>query len=288
MLATTKEMNKIFKTIFPNTGFILPALSEITYPVIPDNTSNFISDYQSNYASFDRMFLRNHGEKYYESLGTPLSDSQFAYEWHDDIKAICLTHIDSWARLYYALSLDYNPIYNVDGITTTQYGSHTKTDTIGERKTTDSFGASQETFGYGASQETFGYGATQQTNSSRNDESKKYDVGYDSTTEKETGKQTDSIGSQTISNIAHTDTKSALAKTDTKSALAKSDTHTTNQTIDSSVSGVHTDTITKKGNQGITMTQTMLESEYEFRKRDFFNMIFKTVSEELGLFYMEG
>ena len=49
--------------------------------------------------------------------------------------------------------------------------------------------------------------------------------------------------------------------------------------------GSHTDTETKKGNQGVTMTQQMLEAEFEIRKKSFFRTMIKTFIDEAGFRY---
>lgn len=86
------------------------------------------------------------------------------------------------------------------------------------------------------------------------DSSTQYMVSYDSATEKETGKQVDNLG-------AHTDTG-----------------------FDKSLE--HTDTVTRKGNIGVTKSTELLRDEIKLRESfAFFKTVFQTMIEEIGGYY---
>ena len=155
-------------------------------------------------------------------------------DWYDLIDAITTMHLDSWARLYYGLSLSYNPIWNVDGQTITERDEH---------------------------KNEMDYAQQMVTNGTRSDSTTYKSVSYDSATEKETGKDEFSQGQQQNTIGAHKDTNTI---------------------------GAEKETVTRQGNQGITQTQQMLNSEWEFRKKSFFETIVNTVLDEIGFYYSGG
>lgn len=98
-----------------------------------------------------------------------------------------------WAKLLETLTLDYNPIWNVDGTTTTVYGEHITTDANGERHTSVS-------------------------NGQRHTNNVLYTVPYDTSTEQKTGRDettTDAFADSTTTD-AVTDTSTSGAHTDTE------------------------------------------------------------------------
>ena len=222
------------------------------YPEIGEEPrANFVSDYLGNKNYYDRYFVNFHGEKMYDldAWKENATDAEAFAIWLADCDAIVATHLDAWARLYYALSLQYNPIWNVDGSTVKTFSEHETTDSIGERERTDSYGEDQTTDGQ------------------RTDTSKTYAVAYDSATEKESGKVEDVTGQKITTRSSHEDTHTDAAA---------EDVHT---------SGEHTETEVRSGNIGVTMTQQLLNAEWDFRKKNFFKTIMKTIVEETGLSY---
>ena len=223
------------------------------YPEIgvSEDQVNFVSDYLDNKSYYDRYFVNLHGEKMYDldAWKENATDAEAFAIWLADCDAIVATHLDAWARLYYALSLQYNPIWNVDGTTVKTFSEHETTDSYGEKVRTDNYGEDKTTDGQ------------------RTDTSKTYAVAYDSTTEKESGKVEDVTGEQVITR-------------DTRE-----DTHTDAESEDVHTSGSHTETEVRSGNIGVTMTQQLLNAEWDFRKKNFFSMIMKTIINETGSMY---
>lgn len=203
------------------------------YPTFEDSEANFIEDYLSNFASFDQYIVRMYGERIARFLST--EDPDIIAEFDSIINSILSAHLSEWARLYYALDLKYNPIYNVDGVTETVYGETERNDDYAKRKRTDKYPLYTDT-------------------------TKNYSVGYNSGTEKEDS-MTESINAA-------------------RDIVSEDDAHK-----DTFTEEEHTDTVTKKGNIGVTMTQQMLEAEFEVRKKSFFRTIFKTFIEEAGFRY---
>ena len=192
------NLYKYYEGTTHSDGFVLPPANAVTYPTIEGNTSNFLTDYNAAYQKFDRYFINNFGSRTYYSIFDPETDEETLAAWKDDVKSVLSVYLDSWARLYYALSLDYNPLYNVDGTTETTYSQKTLTDNMGARSETDQIGAKDRSDIMGARSETDTIGAKEITNGARSDTSTDYSVSYDAGTEKETGKSVDGIGQQII------------------------------------------------------------------------------------------
>ena len=148
----------------------------MTYPTIEESDANFLEYYDTNKVNLDRMFIHDFGQRVIDFESD--SDEDIADEWADEVKAVQQVYIENWARLWYALSEPYNPLYNVDGTEVTVYGLH-QTD-------------------------------RSNTYTQHEDSSTQYSVAYDSALEKETGKQVDNLGAHTDTgfdkSLEHTDT----------------------------------------------------------------------------------
>ena len=158
----------------------------MSYPVIEGSTANFLTYYNTNRENLDRMFVHDFGERLVDFEAS--SDADIEDEWYDEIKAIEQVYIENWARLWYALSEPYNPLYNVDGVETTVYGEHVTDKELGQRQRTDG---------------------------QRTDTSTAFTMAYDAATEKETGKQEDVIGQQITTDASVKDTDTSKTHTDT-------------------------------------------------------------------------
>lgn len=203
-----------------------------TYPEISDSTANFLTDYAAMEDSINAIMVRKRASQVSDFEAD--NDEDLLTEWVSIIEGITNLYLDSWARLYYALSLSYNPIWNVDGTTVTER---------------DAIENSTE------------YGEQELTVGTKTDTTTDYSVSYDSSTEKETGKSTFTPGEQTNTSGEHTDTFNL---------------------------GAQKETVTRSGNQGVTMTQQMLESEWKFRQKCFFEEIINHVLDDVGFRYEGG
>ena len=232
MTKSLKEIKKIIDDAQGaiNTPFLLHA--DVTYPEIPGNESNFLSEYMENESLYNTLIVRKRGSQLADLDAE--SDSGVVSEWYYLIESITTMHLDSWARLYYALSLSYNPIWNVDGTVVPERDEH---------------------------ENEMDYGQQTVTNGTRSDSTTYHSVSYDSATEKETGKDEFSQGQQQNTIGTHKDTNTIGAEKETQ---------------------------TRSGNIGVTMTQQMLNAEWEFRKKSFFETILNTVLDEVGFYYRGG
>ena len=252
------------------------------YPTIKDNTTNFVRYYLDHFEKIDRAFYLR-----YATCEPILMDEKSTFpsiynEWIENCNAFILYYMDSWARLFYGLSIDYNPIHNYDGVMTTTTKGKTE-DTSGSDVTTLDYGQDKTTDNIGAQHSENNLGQTKTVTSNS-------DVPYDMTDYKNTSKSetnTDSV-INSINTDAVTNTTTKDAKTDTTTKDAKTDTTTkdaktdTNSTVYGKQNNVdYTVTEEKGGNLGVTSTQSMLLQEYELRLKSFFDNLFTTISREL-------
>lgn len=284
--------------------------SDLAYPSPdPETNENFIEDYQDNASNYNLYAMLKRGnqsldidEEMFEMLDVDnAADYTMALA-----KAVTDTHLSSWARLYYALSLAYNPLYNVDGTTTKTISQRERTDaygaqsggqTIGAVSTSDIHGAQSGSTIYGAVSESDIHGAKSATLGEHTDTQTNYSVSFDAATEKETGKTSNLLGAQTNTEATYTDSHTEQQRTDQTSSQSYTDSHTEQARSDSHQEAAHTDKHTdaeyteteeRKGNIGVTMSQQLLNAEWELRKKDFFATIINQMLDELGFMYIGG
>ncbi len=287
-----KENNR--KLLFDN-------VTGITYPTIEGNTSNFINDYISNHEELDRMFYTR-----YASMKPIIPEDDdttaalYFATWVSDLRSILYFYLEAWARLYYALSLPYNPLYNVDGTTTRRTqgkteglsGTDTTTMQRGARSETDQFGQKQLTDLYGQDQTTNLYGEDQTNNvyGAKSSGDTHSEVPFDSGVEKEISHDVHSEDTYTdsVTNLTHTDTVTRAQKTDTHTDAQHTDTHSALSYTDSDATLYgkqnnvdYTETETRQGNIGVTMTQQMLNEEIKLRNMSFWDNVFKAICKEM-------
>ena len=248
--------------------------TDLTYPQPnPETSENFITDYQDNAAKYNLYAVMKRGNQSLnidEELKEMLDiDNDFNYMMAL-AGSITDTHLEAWARLYYALSLSYNPIWNVDGTTERSYSA---------KKRTDKFGATSGGVTYGAVSASDIHGAKSATLGEHTDTSTDYSVSFDSSTEKETGKTSNVLGAQTNTEATYTDQHTETQRTDTHQEATHTDEHSDD---------AYTETEVRSGNIGVTMSQQLLEAEWEFRKKEFFSHIINQMLDELGFMYIGG
>ena len=244
MKKTIKELNTYIKSQQQNRQLLFGDATGYLYPNIPDDNHNFISDYNLAYELYDAYFVKEYGDRIVEYDVDTISELFAA--WYYDITATTYVFIDAWARLYYALNINYNPVYNVEEHIETEYGEHETENVIGERSRTK--GQQQNTRGGGTDTSTIA------------------NVAIDSVLEKESSKQTDVIASRTDTDGSRTDTEE--------------------EATDTTTSKTHTDTVDRSGNIGTVSATELLTKEIDQKKRlSFFKTIFLVFVEEVGAYY---
>ena len=304
-----KTLKEIIKATPENSHFYLLD-SNLTYPQPdPETSENFITDYKANADNYNLYALLKRGnqcieidEDLYDMMGVDnIADYTMGLS-----ESITDTYLNSWARLYYALSLAYNPLYNVDGVTirttsekerTDAYGAQSGGNTIGAISTSDVHGAQSGSTVYGAVSESDVHGAKSSTLGQHTDTQTNSSVSFDSGTEKETGQTSNQMGAQTNTEQSYTDSHTEQQRTDQTSSQSYTDSHTEQARSDSHQESAHTDKHTdaefteteeRRGNIGVTMSQQLLNAEWELRKKDFFATIINQMLDELGFMYVGG
>ena len=290
------------KRLFALAGSPFVLDTNMTYPEIEGDESNFLTDYNANKAQYDRYFIKEHGEKLVDIDG--ITDEDIVTNWRNEIQAIQRIYLDAWAHIYYTLNIAYNPVYNVEEHITSKYGEHETEREYGEHETETEYGAheTETEYGlhetdvqYGQHETDTQYGATSETLGTHTDTRTDYMLSYDSATEKETGKTDNVIGAQTNTALLHTDTETSKLHTDTTTSKLHKDTETSKLHTDTTTSKLHTDTETSKlhtdtvdrtGNIGVKSASALAEEEALLRERQiFFKNIFLTISREVGAYY---
>ena len=290
------------KNLFALAGSPFVLDTNMTYPEIEGDESNFLTDYNANKAEYDRYFIKEHGEKTVDIDG--ITDEDIVTNWRNEIQAIQRIYLNAWAHIYYTLNIAYNPVYNVEEHVTSKYGEHetereygqhqTETE-YGQHETDRQYGEHETDVEYGQHETDTQYGATSETLGTHTDTKTDYMLSYDSATEKETGKTDNVIGSQTNTSLLHTDTETSKLHTDTTTSKLHTDTETSKLHKDTTTSKLHTDTETSKlhtdtvdraGNIGVKSASALAEEEALLRERRiFFKNIFLTISREVGVYY---
>lgn len=277
-------MKKTIKQLYTIVGSPFVMDPTVTYPTIEGNTSNFLTDYATYKEEFDRYFLHEYGSRFVDLEAE--TDADAGEEWEDECKSILLIYLQSWARLYYALNIDFNPIFNVEEHTTNTYGQHVTDVDYAQRRITDAYGQHQRTDQYGATSESETIGAKETTNGAHTDGVTNYTVAFDSGTEKETGRSSDSVGAQTINEGSQSNSRTTTVHSDTHTDAAANDTHTEDAKKDTTTSKQHVDTIDRSGNIGTVSATDLLIREERFRRNySFFKNCFLTIIEEVGAYY---
>lgn len=255
------------------------------YPTIEGNESNFINDYILRHSYYDKLVAFQFGERVFEYD----TDSDFPQEWFDVVNAIVLEHLPEWARLYFALNEQYNPLYNVDGTEVMTYGQTSSSNIYGEKLTTNVFGDTSESNTFG--EKTITYDVSDHVVSThsgaKNNTSTDYSTAYNDTTRHESTHTNNDIGESTDTTTAneYTDTTTDSTHTDTRTSESHTDTSTDSSHTDTSTSEEHIDTIRRFGNIGVVSSTKLLEEQFSFYQKSFFDMIFKVIIHEGGLMY---
>lgn len=228
-------MKKIYNYCKANDRAILNLLG-VTYP--------WISQYQQKHTSMDVYFM-----KMYENLVFEETDDIDTFMDLFDVQVAALAEIGryKYEKLFETLSLEYNPIWNVDGTTVT-------TDVYGEKKTTSSFGEQKGHMTHGEQKGT----------SSSTDSTAGYNLNDG------TFNPSDKNESE-FTNDTYTDDSRSEAYSDEFTDETYTDSHTE----------------VRQGNIGVTSTQNLINQERDVANFKFYNILFHDVIKATSLNYYE-
>lgn len=242
-------MTKTIREMYDIAGSPFVFDTTVSYPTITGNTSNFLTDYAADQTDLDAYFVHKYGDRLIDLEAD--TDSDAATEFGDIMESIQKIYLKAWARLYYALSLEYNPVFNV------------------EEHITNSYGAQENSIQYGLDETTHTVGARKKTDGQHTDATTDYSVASDSGAEKEVGKSSTNFAQHIIDDDEATDKDSRALHTDTTNI------------------GIKEDTVDRIGNIGLVSPTDLLEKEqaYQLKKSAFFKNVFLIMIEESGAYY---
>lgn len=202
----------------------------------------------------DLDYYGNHsGDKITSPLVDRLIDDEtLTDEAIQKLADICwMRYGENWTRLWDALQLEYNPIHNYDQL---------------EKETIDDTSTLTKTISNTSQRNASGTMTSQNTSSVNSNEAN--DVfGFNSTTGKPSTKST---GSSSSTN-------------DSSGSTSGNETVTLSGSDVDDKTGKIIRELTRQGNIGVTTTQQMLESEYEFRKHVYFDFVYETIDSVLTI-----
>ena len=185
-----------------------------------------------------------------------------------------------WKKLFDAINTQYNPLENYD-MTQERTPDLTHEDTydVTDERTPDI--TREDTFDT-IDERTADLTNTENGTFSKNVNSESSVYGFNSTSANPSG---DVDGDETTTITDHTNAETGT-DTNTKTGTITNtetgtDTTTKSGTITTTETG--TETLTRHGNIGVTTSQQMLESEFEVRKHDFYQIMFNDIDSILCL-----
>ena len=244
-------------------------------PLFPTNY-NFMGFYRDNYTTID-PFIRI----MYGGMKT-IVDSVDAFDLL--VNGYLTTQQDALQKKYDVLRTEYNPIWNVDGTEETQRENtqsgnitNTKSGTMSTTKngsvTTDNGGSITNTKSGSVNREN-GEVITTVVNQKNPFES---DGFVDDT--KQTSTTPTNNSTETYNNVTDTQTMNNVKSTETYNNVTDSQTFNNygdTQTFND-VKNVSRETLTRKGNIGVTSTQSLIDQELSIRLNDFYMMLFAEI-----------
>lgn len=245
-----------------------------------------------------KIFLQEYGSRVADDILNDYKRGDVtAAELGDIIKTLC---VQRWKHFLEMWKINYNPIWNVDGVEVheivTEYGKITrmaKNTTITDEQKTD--GESETTYGLtttdeqkvdGSTSITYGRETTTTNPTSTGKVAAMDSVDFVNASKSE---QTNTINSDdgsdsTTTSIGKVEHANSGKDTTTTSIGKVEHSHTGTDTDTQDGSDTTTDTLTRHGNIGVTMTQQLLTAEDDFWSHySFFTKYFNDIANVISL-----
>ena len=245
MLELYKENLASGKSLFPTADF------------------NFMSDYNTNFAKYDKLFARNRHFFYYKDVfaDSTTTAKDVLEDFQADVNALLVTKQDSLQKIWDASRLDYSPLENYDAVEnytdTTEHSSNV-TNSYGNVNRENLYGAREDEHLFGAETrngsvaktgtETTAENGTDTTTNGAKTTTNQY--GIVTETEKVGAvSESDEIGARTDSTTNGVAGYNASSFTNSDSSItesgAQSNTHTENAKTNSKETAGHTDSVSE-------------------------------------------
>ena len=245
-----------------------------------------------------KIFLQEYGSRVADEILDEYKKGDVsAAELGDMIKTLC---VQRWKHFLEMWKVNYNPIWNVDGVEvheiTTEYGKITrmaKGTTITDEQKVDAeteveYGQKQtdEQKTDGSTSMTYGKSTTTTNPTNTGKVAAMDSVAFVNASESSATNMinTDSGSDSTTTNIGKIEHASSGKDTTTTSIGKVEHAHTGTDTDTLDGSDTTTDTLTRHGNIGTTMTQQLLSAESDFWSQySFFDKYFRDIADVISL-----
>ena len=245
-----------------------------------------------------KIFLQEYGSRVADDILEEYKKGDVsAAELGDIIKTLC---VQRWKHFLEMWKVNYNPIWNVDGVEvheiTTEYGKITRMDkgtTITDEQKVDAeteveYGQKQtdEQKTNGSTSMTYGKSTTTTNPTNTGKVAAMDSVSFVNASESSATNMinTDSGSDSTTTNIGKIEHASSGKDTTTTSIGKVEHAHTGTDTDTLDGSDTTTDTLTRHGNIGTTMTQQLLSAESDFWSQySFFDKYFRDIADVISL-----
>lgn len=266
--------------------------------LFPTSDFNFMTEYNTNFAKYDKLFARNRHFFYYKDVfaDETTSSADVLEDFQYDVNALLLSKKDSLQKIYDASLIEYNAVENYlmseagkDETTNTStneqmfgnvnrknnFGADIVNNTIGEQTNTNVLGQQSNT--------------TTDAIGERTDETKNGVSGYNTSNFTDSDITNVKNGAQSNSHSenlgSHTDITTEGERADVTNRLAREDVETVERGKDTQTntqSNVTDHTFSRHGNIGVTTNQQMLQSEFDLRLNfNFYEVVFDLIIKEL-------
>ena len=245
---------------------------------IPINDFEFLSEYRQNSVKLDNHYIKMYGNLSLDEELEGTNDTLTKSNITNEITNCLYAHREQLNRIYKINNLEYNPLYNVDGTTTTtsEIGERLETNTIGEQNNTTTIGALQVTSNLGEqnNSDTEGIRHTETTNKA---------TGYNGNTMMDDNKTINDTNEVNNSSVigAREDITSTSEHINKNKIDAKTDTIKHN---------AYTDKVTevRQGNIGVTKSTDLIQSQYDTWKNiDFWNLLYSLIISSVTIPFYE-
>ena len=245
-----------------------------------------------------KIFLQEYGSRVADDILDEYKKGDVtAAELGDIIKTLC---VQRWKHFLEMWKVNYNPIWNVDGVEvheiTTEYGKITRMDkdtTITDEQKVDAeteveYGQKQtdEQKTNGSTSMTYGKSTTTTNPTNTGKVAAMDSVAFVNASESSATNMinTDSGSDSTTTNIGKIEHASSGKDTTTTSIGKVEHAHTGTDTDTLDGSDTTTDRLTRGGNIGTTMTQSLLTAESDFWSQySFFDKYFRDIADVISL-----
>ena len=262
-------------------------------PVIDNIQKNYLEDYYTNSTVYDMNLYAMYNSLILSDFIEDCVKDKKIDLYNNIIKSIILLNDYKYEKLYKTMVLEYNPIWNVDGKTTTVFGDYTIGNKIGENESHTIFGEHTDSQTLGAKTDTIKnvYGEKVNVNGARTSTDTKSVKAFDATSYSDADKNVNAQTEYTDTSESYTDNftnTSGAATNSTKYGRIENNINNSSRN-DIQTYSEHIDSVERQGNIGVTSTQSLIMEERSVALFSFYNIIFNDIMEyiTIGVFESE-